>query len=1210
MFCMLALDARADIPPTIERNAPLQANESLVAGQQIVLKPGFSTNGFDFSARIQVKPPYEVPNLDGDRNYVLTRTLKTAVSSTDELNTKTCYDVAETVQYIDGLGCAEQTLQIGVSPTYGDVVQVQAYDDLGRERVKYLPYAKAGNKGAYCNLALESANGSYQGSEQYGFYQTTSSIAHDQAPFAETAFDNSPLNRVMKQGAPGESWQLSAGHAVSFDYQLNTTADKVIEWLVEDNGNLKNNGSWPENTIYKKVVRDENQNPSEEYTDKLGNVILKRNYNKGDWLSTYYVYDDLGNLRYVLSPKAFNGSGDFLGTASSTLDDTLIKELCYCYKYDEHGRMIEKRLPGADWIYMVYDKRDRLVLSQDGNMRGSKWLFTKYDALDRPIATGLFTSPSSRATLQDALDLESKMHESRNSATGNVYGYTNEAYPRDGCLEYLTVTYYDDYSFPNRKSFVTSGIVSGQITTARGQVTGTRTKVLGTSDWLDVTNYYDKKYRLIQSVSNLYGGGSAVVSNAYDFTGIVTQSREEQNVAGKTVKLDKFFTYDHGGRLTKVEQQINGGTKVTLAEMVYNELGEMVQKKVGNGLQTVDYQYNIRGWLTAINKPGQLGSDLFGMELKYENGVSSLETSGQYNGNIAAIRWEGKKYPGLRTYGYSYDGVNRLTQARYGEGSACATNQDKYNVSIDKYDFNGNIVKLNRYQNGTLIDRLSYTYTGNQLKTVEDGNNTLGFANGNVLGVEYQFDENGNMTRDENKRIDVSYNYLNLPSSIVGGSQQIDYIYDALGNKLAKINAAGTNYYHGSFVYKGSSLSYILHDEGMVDCVSGYNYQYYLKDHLGNIRAVFKNNSGTAQLEQEQHYYPFGMEMSDLSWRGSSRNKYKYNGKEIQDDQLSNKELNWYDYGARMYDPSLGRWAVIDPSAENYIDNSPYHFAANNPIYCKEIDGANYGNYYTPTGWHLGSDGINDNMAYVAYGPMISFGPLDYQGWRMNYLVETLPVSNTALRQFAGLIAAESGGNFFETYGIGSAVMNFIEGANSVGKNYTLESIVSKGNYYAAGAMNEHALNYISSGYLSNEKFATGAAINAIRGGFDYSYGAIKWDGFDYAKLGIEQYKPRKEGVMYSADHHEVIANHYGKYGKPWKNGTLDLSRLYVNGLLSLNRFHGSTATVPAREGLWSGMVTYQSTAAYSGTIFWKINPNVKVNKGVSLRSVYNFGYK
>jgi len=146
-------------------------------------------------------------------------------------------------------------------------------------------------------------------------------------------------------------------------------------------------------------------------------------------------------------------------------------------------------------------------------------------------------------------------------------------------------------------------------------------------------------------------------------------------------------------------------------------------------------------------------------------------------------------------------------------------------------------------------------------------------------------------------------------------------------------------YYAGNMVYNNDkSLNYLLFDEGLVNKVSGgYAYEYQLKDHLGNTRVTFQPNGSATTTTQVAEYYPFGSSYLPVSPAGS--NKYLYNGKEKQDDVLSGTVLDWYDYGARFYDPAIGRWNTPDPLALKKIWQSPYVYCSNNSINRIDPDG-------------------------------------------------------------------------------------------------------------------------------------------------------------------------------------------------------------------------------------------------------------------------------
>jgi len=221
-----------------------------------------------------------------------------------------------------------------------------------------------------------------------------------------------------------------------------------------------------------------------------------------------------------------------------------------------------------------------------------------------------------------------------------------------------------------------------------------------------------------------------------------------------------------------------------------------------------------------------------------------------------------------------------------------------------------------------------------------------GFSdNDSFSGYENAYDQNGNMIEDLNKSLKIGeYRYLNLPQQInisTDGNNEINYLYTANGQKLMKQTRTDfaveqTIDYVGNFVYEDNVLKYILTGEGRVVVNSNgtFEYQYFLKDHLGNTRITFNQ---TGEIIQEDAYYPFGMKMNGLCYETGTdyKNKYLYNSKELQDDF----GLDWYDYGARFYDPQIGRWHSVDPLAEKYRRWSPYHYCSNNPLRFIDPDG-------------------------------------------------------------------------------------------------------------------------------------------------------------------------------------------------------------------------------------------------------------------------------
>ena len=339
--------------------------------------------------------------------------------------------------------------------------------------------------------------------------------------------------------------------------------------------------------------------------------------------------------------------------------------------------------------------------------------------------------------------------------------------------------------------------------------------------------------------------------------------------AGNQTKTLRSFDYDHAGRLTTTKHKLNTEPEVLLSSNDYNEIGELIEKNLhsengGSSFeQSIDYTYNIRGWLTAINDSdlNAESSDLFGMELHYNtNPLDGNRTN--FNGNISGMKWSDLDASGSgvndRGYTYTYDNLNRLKDAKHFENSSTSA---KFSVPGIHYDLNGNIQSLERSAGSSaLMDDLSYSYDGNQLLSVTDGgDDNAGFVDGNTSGNDYKYDKNGNMEWDKNKDIDlITYNHLNLPEVVTmdGTGNRIEYLYDAAGIKLKQEvfennNSVKTTDYVGEFIYEtlgagNRKLQLIQHEEGRIiyeDFGHDWDYQYHLKDHLGNTRLTFSTLS-------------------------------------------------------------------------------------------------------------------------------------------------------------------------------------------------------------------------------------------------------------------------------------------------------------------------------------------------------------------------------
>ncbi|MDQ0636544.1 RHS repeat-associated protein [Pedobacter sp. W3I1] len=849
-----------------------------------------------------------------DQNYISTRIFKTAGINPDNLTGLTTCEVNETIQYFDGLGRPLQAVQVQGSPGFKDIVKPVAYDAFGREKYKYQPYAsQTGTTGSFRNTAT---------GDQVAFYNTpTAGIKATAYPFAETVFESSPLNRLQQQGAPGEAWQIGGGHTVKAEYGTNLE-NEVKLWAVNDTDNGAGATVYGPGKLYKTVSRDENwkltdlkAGTTEEFKDFEGRVVLKRIWETaGKSLSTYYVYDDLGNLRYVL-PPAVNENGQ---SPINSFDESqpVFDEFIYGYHYDGRKRMIEKKIPGKGWELIVYNKLDQMVMSQDANQRSKspqEWNFSKYDSFGRIVISGRYIdnvhngeANTNYLSYFQGLANGTAAYE-RRDASNTQTGYSNDVIPQGSIGDYYVLNYYDDYDFPGNSFGAPTGNQAPKERT-RSLLTGSKVKNLGNGTMLLTVNYYDLEGRVVQSKSSHQMNGADVVDNTYSFIGELTASTRTHTANGVETAIDNRYEYDHMGRKIATFENINSQGEVALSHLEYNEIGQLAKKNLHNDVQATTFGYNERGWLKNST------SDQFSMKLDYEDGVSQ-----GYNGNITRQYWDWSNAanPTANIFNYSYDKLNRL-------GSASTVAGVSMSEALT-YDVMGNIASLDR--DGAGPKAYNYYSSGNS--------NRLQNVSG-LTTQDYEYDANGNSTKDGLNGFRLTYNYLNLPATAIrttGTPVNLSYTYDASGNKLAKTSNGSVRNYIGGIEYKPDGSIDIIHtEEGVAQNNGGtYTYHYNLSDHLGNVRYTFDVVNGLISPLQKDDYYAFGKR--NTSMQGSVDNKYLYNGKEIQE------ELGQYDYGARFYDPIIGRWNGIDAKAEKFHQFSPYSYAINNPLSYIDTDG-------------------------------------------------------------------------------------------------------------------------------------------------------------------------------------------------------------------------------------------------------------------------------
>ena len=778
------------------------------------------------------------------------------------------------VEYFDGLGRPFQTVLKKVTASSSNLVTLQEYDVAGRAANSWLPIVSSAEYVAPASFK-SSAPGNY---------------GNDSRPYGQPVYEASPLNRTVKEYGPGAAWH--GGHSVNTDYLANSTANaqlNCINYSVSSAGALTSNGSYASGQLSVVKTTDEDLNVSYTFTDKMGHVVLSRQMKGSETHDTYYVYDDKSNLCFVLQP---------MYQSSANLD-----QYAFQYKYDGRNRCIWKKLPGAGYMEMVYDNADRLVFSQDGNQRAltsGNWTYYKYDGLNRLTEQGVCTN--------------------KVTTSGTTVHIRN---------------YYDNYAFRAQAGFNNSNFPDDASGNGKGALTASVATVLGSSNKIYTAHYYDIKGRVVKTVQSNPLGGYDVAATVYTFTNKPATVTHTHTASGKTTRTEVYtYSYDHADRLLKVEHTL-GGTKITLADYAYDNLGRLQSKSLhGSATNKLTYAYNVRGWLTGIS------GTKFTQNLYYNTGNGTA----RYNGSISSMTWKAGNESTVRGYKFTYDGLDRLLNATYGETAGINANTDRFSENVTAYDKNGNIKTLQRYGQTAasgygLIDNLTFTLAGNLLNRVDDAaaasayGGGFEFKDGVKQANEYTYDSNGNLTKDLNKGIStITYNVLNLPNMVTfSDGSTIAYTYGADGTKLKTVHKTGstttTTDYCGNVVYENGVQKLLLTDEGYVT-LSDSKYHYYLKDHQGNNRVVI-NQSGT--VEETNHYYPFGGVFAS----SGNVQPYKYNGKEYD----GKKGLNWYDYGARHYDAALGRFTTNDRFSEKYHSLSPYQYGANNPVNTIDING-------------------------------------------------------------------------------------------------------------------------------------------------------------------------------------------------------------------------------------------------------------------------------
>ena len=871
-----------------------------------------------------------------------------------------------TSTYYDSFGCPVNVVAKGASTDSRDLATLTEYDALDRTVKEWLA------------VPCSAANGPIS---RRDFLRKSSSEYDDSLAFRESRYELSPSAEAVRILQPGVAFSKRPYTTSFVGNRQSDAMYRCQRFVPSSDYTFRTLGSYADGELAVVKTVDADNRTVLTFTDWKGNKVLERHVldgSRGVTADTYYVYDALGKLRFVL-PPALDGMTETGGKSWDIRSCMPLRQYAYFYRYDNRMLLVEKKLPGADPVYYINDITGNTVFSQNGNLRKrNRWNFSIPDRFGRTAVEGLCGAPDAAAVEGMFVRVAKTDYANAASSICGTGYYSNIVLQAPSLL---TADYYDDYRFLTLRQF--EGLNRTGNCNARGLKTGTMTAVLEPatvylnsptdkskatpSEICSVVSYDSEDRIACVETSNILGGKDRTVTE-YTFSGKPLSMAVTHTAAGKFTAEESYgYTYDALDRPLQTRYSINNGQSVTLADNRYDKLGRLQSdRRNGSASLATEYCYNLHGMPTRISTP------LYTESLFYEQPHNG--STPQYGGNISAIDWsvadESDTY-GKRGYTFSYDGMSRLTSAGYLENGKL---NNHFSTSY-KYDIMGNILTLRREglldsgDYGT-IDDLTYSYEGNQVVKIDDAadespsySGAMHFRDAANEETEYTYDANGNMLTDSNKGItSIEYNVLDLPQcinikpNVLGNSDnKVCYTYSADGTKLSSTYKNGdsqvlpyrpkpsssiktngmvppmvrlleNNYYYCSnLVYNNDRLSTILFDGGYasVDEGGGIVMHFYVKDHLGSNRLVV---DGNGNIEEVNHYYPFGALMGDRC--GVSRNKYKYIGKEL--DTMYG--WNMQDHEARWYDPVLGRWMVTDPLQEKYASVSSYGYCINNPI--------------------------------------------------------------------------------------------------------------------------------------------------------------------------------------------------------------------------------------------------------------------------------------
>lgn len=1043
---------------------------------------------------IQTGRVYSIDLINGNDNFV---------SSTISYNNNGNYPGFKV--YSDGLGRTIKKEKSNYTPSGGTYLQSMVYDNLGR--------------------MTESCDPGSGGCTEYVYENTLSSrMIESEAPGwirdVETEYlfnvtsDNVLLSGTTNYYPPSSLYKLESKDednrkAHTFKDKMgrtilvrrfkgSTRADTYYRY--DDKGRLlfvlppgvTSNSStlaykyeyYDDDNLHKKYIPNQGWY---EYTYTTGDLV--KTAKRPDNFETFHEYNDYDQLEKITNNSTGQAlkeiiyktaiSGINLGKVDKTISYRLdtYTSLETSYSYDSYGRVhqevVDNHLGGQDTYTYTYDLRDLVTNISRTHIRSGQppFAITKryvYDKASRLEDVFMSVNGGNEQQLSHSdYDEKDRLIQKNLGVSGsNELQSIDYAYNARGWLTKINDVFQSDAACPSDPFFLRSGEGGGDNSyTAKGAVTYSYSpEAIAKREQSNIEVFYNLDYLIEEkAVKNVQGdfkiefGKQSRSKSSYvtrsktlSIEGVVNKDRLIELLAN-SIRSDVNKYISQQKALTNSRKSFRG-EPITREEE--RSINQSMQSNFGGG--------GFGGGGTGSNPNPE--NDLFAENIYYNSSLAEVNATGRYNGAISYVHWRVHNRL-IRTYGYEYDGLDRLEKANfiiYDEDECEYSNVGRYDVEIiyDNANLRGNISQIKR--NGLTstsgsgsygaIDDLTMSYTGDQLNNISENSSSSKGFKGTSGAITY--DNMGRLKTDPSRNItNVAYNHLDLPTTITisgfPGGGTISFIYDSDGNMLQKEtqNNTGTTItydYVGGIEYINDAIRSVHHEEGrFVKNGAVWENEYVLNDHLGNSRVFFidKNNNGSistttasGEVTNEAHYYPFGLQMDGNGWYDTytstkDENRFLYNG--IEETTFDDLSINNAFY--RTLDPAIGRWWQVDPMTEEFYGLSPYNSMANNPI--SNID---------PNG-----DWVHIAIGAVA-GGVINLGVKVVQG-KVNSFGDGLAAFGIGAA--AGAVTAATGGAASGAlFGYGTVASGFATGVISGAVGAATGSIIQGvGNNFAFG---------------------------------------------------------------------------------------------------------------------------------------------------------------